>query len=141
LPVLFMLVIFKIGSCFMPRLYWNVIFLFVLPWVASLTSKNCHTQALVEMGVSQFCWGWPWTMILLISTFWVARISVSHHAQQINFLLEFELKALHLLDSHYTAWIMCAALDSFLIMSRDNSVYLVLYTDTCFVYTYFMYVL
>jgi hypothetical protein len=46
----FALVILEIGSCFMPRLAWTVILIFMLPHVAGMTGMQNHTQPLIEMG-------------------------------------------------------------------------------------------
>jgi hypothetical protein len=48
-PSLFVLLIFEIGSHFMPRLIQITIVLFVLPCIARMTSVYHHTQSLVEM--------------------------------------------------------------------------------------------
>jgi hypothetical protein len=52
LPALFILVTFKAGSCFMPRLASTSIPLFVLPRVARRAGTYYQAQPLVEMGVS-----------------------------------------------------------------------------------------
>jgi hypothetical protein len=77
----FSLVIFRIGSHFIPGPRWIEILLFVLPGITGMMGVYHHTQPLVEMGVSQtFCPGWPQTLILPISASNVARIiGVSHH--------------------------------------------------------------
>jgi hypothetical protein len=74
------LVLFEIGSCFIPGPSWTIIFLFVLPHVAGMTSMSHQSLALVEMGRHElFCLAWPQTAILQISTSWVARLTgVSH---------------------------------------------------------------
>jgi hypothetical protein len=50
---LFVLVIFEMGSRFMPRLLWTAELLFVFLWIVGVTAALCLTQPLVEMGVSQ----------------------------------------------------------------------------------------
>jgi hypothetical protein len=54
LPALFALVIFEIGSHFMPGPAWTVIFLFVLPCIARMMSKHHHAQLLVQMASHNF---------------------------------------------------------------------------------------
>jgi hypothetical protein len=46
------LVIFEIELCFMPRLAWTVILLFVLSHVVGMTGTCHHAQSVVAMGVS-----------------------------------------------------------------------------------------
>jgi hypothetical protein len=71
LSALFVLVIFEVGSHFMPGLAWTMILLFMLPHVARMTA---HTTTLSHCfrwgggGVSRkFCLGWPWNIALQIS--------------------------------------------------------------------------
>jgi hypothetical protein len=44
------LVIFEIGSYFMPGLAWTVILLFVLPHIAGMTGMHHCTEPLFEVG-------------------------------------------------------------------------------------------
>jgi hypothetical protein len=56
----FMLVMFKIGSYFMPWLAWTSVLLFVFPCMAGMTGMSHCTQLLVEMGlVNPSQPGWP----------------------------------------------------------------------------------
>jgi hypothetical protein len=49
LPALFVLIIFEIGSHFIPRLDWTTVNLFVLPSVAGMTGMYHLAQPLVKM--------------------------------------------------------------------------------------------
>jgi hypothetical protein len=62
------LVIFEIGSHFMPRHTWIAVLLFVLPHIAGwpLHPVTCWDGVLWT-----FCWGWPRTQILLISASYI----------------------------------------------------------------------
>jgi hypothetical protein len=44
------LVIFEVGSCFLPWPAWSLILLFMLPCIAGMAGARHHTQPLVEMG-------------------------------------------------------------------------------------------
>jgi hypothetical protein len=49
-PALSALIVFEIGSCFMPESGWTVIFLFVLPCIAGMTGMYHCAYPLIEMG-------------------------------------------------------------------------------------------
>jgi hypothetical protein len=57
LPTHFVLIIVEIGSSFIPRSPWTMIFLFVLPCIARMTDACHHAQKLVKMGSHKlFAW-------------------------------------------------------------------------------------
>jgi hypothetical protein len=53
-PAFFVLVIFEIGSQFMPRLGWTMILLFVLPCVAGMTVHTSTSSHCVRWGLDNF---------------------------------------------------------------------------------------
>jgi hypothetical protein len=76
----FVLIIFEIGSCFMPRPVWTIIFLFVFPYIAGMTGICHHAQSLAEIrSCEQFYLDWPQTIILLISVSCAAGTSGLSH--------------------------------------------------------------
>jgi hypothetical protein len=59
----------------LPRPAWTMTLLFMLPEVAGMTGISHHVQLICEIGSYElFCIGWPQTMILQISSSWVAMI-------------------------------------------------------------------
>jgi hypothetical protein len=76
------LVIFQVGSLIYAQagLNWDLpIFTFI---IAGITVGNHHILLIDWRWGLANCLGWPHTVILLISAFWVARIiGVRHHAQ------------------------------------------------------------
>jgi hypothetical protein len=64
LPAFFVFVIFDIGSCFMPKLAWTIIFLLVHSLVADMTGVAPHVAVACNGVLRTFCLGWLWTVIL-----------------------------------------------------------------------------
>jgi hypothetical protein len=53
LPALLNLVIFEVGSDFIPRSAWITILLFVHPLIAGMTGAHHYAQTFVEMGYQE----------------------------------------------------------------------------------------
>jgi hypothetical protein len=102
---LFTLVIFEIGSCFMPRLAWTVI-LFILPYASGMTTEPTHwlrwspANSLPGLTLNLD----PPNLCLPSSYYY--RHEPLHMALITHFFVGqwFELRASHLQSRHSTSW-------------------------------------
>jgi hypothetical protein len=63
-----------------------MIFLHLVSHTAGITG-TCHHAWLIDWSgiLLIFCWGWPWTAILPISTFWIVEIKGVNNCAQLQF--------------------------------------------------------
>jgi hypothetical protein len=79
-PVLLASVILEMWSCFTSRLAWATILIFVFYLVGMTGTHHCAQLFPFRWDFTNFsCLGWPQTLILQISTSWVARIIGLNH--------------------------------------------------------------
>jgi hypothetical protein len=95
-PNPFALVIFEIGSCFMPQPTWDLdppIYAFHIAGVTGGVPTTSSFYWLRWGGVLwMFCLGWPQTLIILISASQVSRIKGVNHHTWLPFFFFYNLK-------------------------------------------------